>query len=109
MDYGPQQRHQFLVALAIFVESNRLLLDYIREVPGSSAVVELRGKAVGVYILSREPLVLFLSSFKDRRKVIDRSERACYMVARRHGKTWKSTDRDNQEVYGLSMEVFRTV
>ena len=50
MDYGPQQCHQFLVALAIFVESNRLLLDYIREVPGSSAVVELCGKAVGVKV-----------------------------------------------------------
>ena len=101
MDYRPQQRHQFLVALAKFVESIRSLLDYIREVPGSSAVVELRGKAMGVYILSREPLVLFLSNFKYRREVIGRSRWACHLVACRHG---KGTSRETREEHRLSME-----
>ena len=102
MDYRPQQPHQFLIALAKFVEGIRSLLNYIREVPGGSAVVELRGKAMGVYILSREPLVLFLSSFKYRRKVIDRSRWACHLVARRH---WKRTSRETREEHRSSMKV----
>jgi len=48
MDYRAQPLHQFLIALAKIVESVSLPLKYIREGLGTFAVVELRGKAMGV-------------------------------------------------------------
>ena len=58
IDYRIQPIHQFLIAVAKFLERLHLYSKYIRNRLGTATGVELRSKGMGVETLSGHPQVL---------------------------------------------------
>jgi len=58
MDYRIKPCHQLLIASTKFAESVRLRPKYVRDVLGTMAGIELRGKGMGVETISSHGLIL---------------------------------------------------